>query len=593
MKPDLHSQFAEAQHALQSEDFDRALTILRTLAEHYPEQPALYHLTGLALKKKGDSDRALAAFEQGLAVNDTGAGLHAERASLLADKGRPEEAIIAYDRALELAPDMLDARIDRAVVRHKQIDAAGGYRELCGVAEEHADHPRILINLAIMARQIGKIEESQEAVEALLKIDPDHIKGLRLRAQLALDCGKPAAQLFEIALRHDPDDPASLSGLAAALATEGRRDEGEALLADALKRRPQWHEGHHLLAELRWQSGAGDAFVESYRDALKDYPRDSILWSDMIVAVARAIGHDQALPLYEEARANAGEDSYFDNLEANSLSELGELEKAGKIYERIAHIDDDSYRLPLIRYCLRSRDFERARDYGLDLVERGHGPDAWPYVSTAWRMLDDPRWQWLEGDPRLTAALDLDGLVPELPELAAHLRSLHKATTHPFEQSLRGGTQTDAILFTRTEPEIVSLVGHIREAVATYIGQLPPPDETHPVLSRPRGDFRFTGSWSVRLSDAGFHVSHYHNQGWISSALYVALPDSIGHSEDDDDGWLALGEPPAEFALNLPALRMVEPRPGRLALFPSIMWHGTRPFSAGERLTVAFDVAPV
>jgi hypothetical protein len=37
---------------------------------------------------------------------------------------------------------------------------------------------------------------------------------------------------------------------------------------------------------------------------------------------------------------------------------------------------------------------------------------------------------------------------------------------------------------------------------------------------------------------------------------------------------------------------MVEPKPGRLVLFPSYMWHATRPFRAGERITVAFDIAP-
>jgi len=31
--------------------------------------------------------------------------------------------------------------------------------------------------------------------------------------------------------------------------------------------------------------------------------------------------------------------------------------------------------------------------------------------------------------------------------------------------------------------------------------------------------------------------------------------------------------------------------PGRLVLFPSYLYHGTRPFSAGERLSVAFDVS--
>ena len=52
-----------------------------------------------------------------------------------------------------------------------------------------------------------------------------------------------------------------------------------------------------------------------------------------------------------------------------------------------------------------------------------------------------------------------------------------------------------------------------------------------------------------------------------------------------------LGEPQAELRLPLEPFRTIEPKPGRLALFPSTMWHGTYPFDAGERLTVAFDVA--
>jgi hypothetical protein len=33
------------------------------------------------------------------------------------------------------------------------------------------------------------------------------------------------------------------------------------------------------------------------------------------------------------------------------------------------------------------------------------------------------------------------------------------------------------------------------------------------------------------------------------------------------------------------------PKAGRLAIFPSTMWHATEPFAEGERLTVAFDIA--
>jgi hypothetical protein len=77
--------------------------------------------------------------------------------------------------------------------------------------------------------------------------------------------------------------------------------------------------------------------------------------------------------------------------------------------------------------------------------------------------------------------------------------------------------------------------------------------------------------------------------GWLSSALYIALPPDLGGA--DHAGWLTLGEPQAELGIDLPPRRVIEPKPGRLALFPSWMWHGTRPFGQGERITVAFDVA--
>jgi hypothetical protein len=156
---------------------------------------------------------------------------------------------------------------------------------------------------------------------------------------------------------------------------------------------------------------------------------------------------------------------------------------------------------------------------------------------------------------------------------------------------VRGGTQTDGQLFPRTEPEIRDLRRAVVEVVAEHIAQLPPRDPAHPVLS-PRRDarVRFTGSWSVRLTGGGRHISHIHPMGWFSSAFYLVVPPADARGPEPA-GWLTLGEPPAELKLDLPPLRLIEPKPGRLVLFPSLMWHGTRPFDAGERLSVAFDVA--
>jgi hypothetical protein len=101
---------------------------------------------------------------------------------------------------------------------------------------------------------------------------------------------------------------------------------------------------------------------------------------------------------------------------------------------------------------------------------------------------------------------------------------------------------------------------------------------------------RFAGSWSVRLRDSGYHANHVHPQGWISSALDVALPVPAA-GDAPTAGWLKIGEAPRELRVDSPVVRLIEPKPSQLVLF-SWMWHGTVPFSAGERLTVAFDVRP-
>ena len=56
---------------------------------------------------------------------------------------------------------------------------------------------------------------------------------------------------------------------------------------------------------------------------------------------------------------------------------------------------------------------------------------------------------------------------------------------------------------------------------------------------------------------------------------------------------LQFGEPDFDCGLRDAVRMRVQPRPGRLVLFPSLFWHGTSPFSEqATRLTIAFDVMP-
>jgi hypothetical protein len=212
----------------------------------------------------------------------------------------------------------------------------------------------------------------------------------------------------------------------------------------------------------------------------------------------------------------------------------------------------------------------------------------WPYAELAWRLVGDVRSGWLDGQPGLCKVIDLPPEELGLEPLRGLLRCLHERSGRFLDQSVRDGTQTEGALLARTEPEIARVRETLRRAVSQFIAELPERDASHPMLSQRRGGrVRFAGSWSVRLAGNGFHAAHHHPQGWISSALYLSVPEGLAARE----GQLDLGGAPECMDLGLAPRLSVEPMPGRLVLFPSWMWHGTRPFREGERMTIAFDIA--
>jgi tetratricopeptide (TPR) repeat protein len=458
--------------------------------------------------------------------------------------------------------------------------------------QRHKSDPRLWQVAGLLHRSLDDLAAavaSFETAASLSPLDPLIAHGY---ARAALEAGLPAVPLFERAHQLAPLDGPLLLGLAAARFAEQGPGAALAGIESQLKNHPGWLPGHDLAARLIYLSGEREALTTTFERALEMAPASADLWRQLITTLMHAGLYDEALAAIDRARKAAGPHLAFDVNEAVCLDEKGAFEAAGRLFEPLAAVDDVAVLVRRIRHALRTG----RPDFAAAIAEPATaGPGAnlvWPYLSVAWRMLGDSRLDWLEGDERLVGIYDLAPDLPSLDALADRLRALHVATAQPLEQSVRGGTQTDGALFSRIEPEIRALRKAVVGAVERHLAQLPPPDPDHPVLALRRdARVRFSGSWSVRLTGKGHHANHIHPAGWFSSALYVALPDEAERGAPPA-GWLALGQPQAELGLDLPPVRLVEPKPGRLVLFPSIMWHGTLPFDAGERLTVAFDVAP-
>lgn len=472
----------------------------------------------------------------------------------------------------------------------KQLQEADALPLLAAATERHPRNATLWQVKGLLHRQLDDLAPAKAAFDRAAALAPEDAKIAHGQARVAMEAGLPALALFDRARALAPNDGELLLGRAAAQLADGRAAEAIADVDSLLLRHPGWYPGHSLIARLRWMFGERADFTASYERALAGAPRDVQLWRELIGTLMHGDMFEETLATIARARAAAGPHLAFDVNEAVCAAELGRTEEADRLFAALPPVEDTTVAVRHARHLLRTARPEAAAALLDPLPAQPDGFLVWPYLSVAWRMLGDGRWDWLEGDERFVQAFDLDDALPDLGDLAALLRSLHPKGSQPLEQSVRGGTQTDGPLFRRIEPEIRRLRAAIVEAVQAYVAQLPPPDSKHPLLGQPRGAVRFAGSWSVRLLAQGRHANHIHPAGWISSALYVSLPDAAARGPAPA-GWLTLGEPDAGLRLDLKPFRMIEPRPGRLALFPSTMWHGTMPFADGERLTVAFDVA--
>lgn len=595
MSLDPNQTLTDAFARLQRGDIVTARNLVAGVLRSYPRAAPALHLMALVESESAIPAAAIPLFNAALAESPQDAQIHNNLGNLLLKLKRLDEAIAAYDAALALSPDFADAAMNKGIA----LQAAGRLAEALPMLQRAATlKPGMTgawVALGLCFRELGMHDSAAGTLDQALHLQPDAPRALLARAVVESERGGHQAPAFyDRALAALPGDLPTVLGAAVARHEAGDSAGAVALLAAAVAREPGWTEGHEALAKLRWQTGEGDRFTQDYRAALAARPGDTALWRSLLGTLAMAREHDAVRRFAAEARAAAGPHDDFDLAEAASASEAGDLAAAEAILARFepAAASRLDVALVLARHALRARDPGRA-DRAMAPWRTGTEAHmlVWALSETAWRMLDDPRHSWLVDIDAMTRLQPLEIDDYDLDAAADVLRRLHVAREHPFEQTLRGGTQTTGSLFLRSDLYITRLRLAIEGAIRRYIDALPPAVAGHPLLDRPRGAFRFAGSWSVRLrAGAGHHVNHVHPAGWLSSACYLVLPPDLG--EAGEAGWLTLGEPPEELRTGLAPLGLIEPREGHLALFPSYLWHGTRPFGAGERMTVAFDVLP-
>lgn len=481
------------------------------------------------------------------------------------------------------APEAVNMAIAQAVAYRDRGEGESAVAMIRKALRDHPRDSRLWQTLGTIYRALDRSADAVMAFGKAVEYDAGNARAAYGVAQSMLEAGRPAIVAFDRAAAVAPGDGGLILGRVAAHIATGQGDAAIATLASIVRSNPAWLDGHATLSRLRWQQGDRTTFASSYVEALQAEPGNLPLWLALIDALIQVEMFETASSVIARANMATGAVEPLLLPEAVCASELGDVAAADAAFARMSGVETPLVQERLLRHLIRTGRLDRAAALADAAADRGEDGPVWPYISLIWRVTDDARWAWLE-DPVLIRSFDLD---VDLDALADRLRTLHVLRADPLGQSVRRGTQTDGPLFALEAPEIRSLRAEVVGAVETYVAGLGAADKRHPVRRHAGKRFRFSGSWSVRLTEGGHHSPHVHSQGWLSSACHIVLPDGA------NTGALEFGRPPANLNLDLPAFKTVQPKSGRLILFPSTTWHGTQPIDDGERLTVAFDVAPL
>lgn len=454
-----------------------------------------------------------------------------------------------------------------------------------------------VLSTALRAQE--RLEDAIAAAEEALRLDPAH-KSARYNRAVALSragCNEEALSEIDALSRRGVAAPAIALGRGVALLNMTRAEEAEGAFAEGVARWPMDVNLHNALANVRWMRGAGEAFTRDYEAAVAAAPDASLLRMGAADLLRRAEFRDRAEALLRDGLVRAPDDPGL-------LVSLGVLlDEMDRTAEALPHLQRavalaplaSSYRANLACALLRlARGEEALREI---LPARGAQPlnQEWIcYETMALRQLGDARYGELCDYERMVRPYDLApppgyrDIAAFNEALSASLAKLHVLESHPLDQSLRHGSQTTRSLLAVKDEVIETYLQALDAPIRSYIDSMGAPDPKHPWSGRKSGGYKLSGCWSVRLKANGFHINHLHPEGWISSAYYVSLPKAVAEGQQ---GWIKFGEP--RWATpGCTVEKVVQPKEGRLVLFPSYMWHGTIPFGDGERLTAPFDAVP-
>lgn len=443
--------------------------------------------------------------------------------------------------------------------QQKYTESVVSYQNAIKLQPNTAD---LYFNLGIALNYLNRFDEAMSAYQQAIRCQPNFFEahgnlGTVLQRLGLLD---DAIASYKIGLKINPQDARGHFNLGTALRDKGHLNEAIASYQQAIALFPNYTDAFNNLGETFRDYGDMDAAVNNYQAALlrnPDHPNANYNMGEFCYLAKR----------YSEA-ATYFERSQFDDWQARQL------------------------------YCLYKA--ERFDDFKstLDTVVN-HIPHTSPFIATlathyANNFAQENPYNFCKNGLDFVYHQPIAALTePDSPLLKQLLHDIeHADIAQRVQGMLHYGKQSAGNLFKRPEASFKQLATLVKQAFIDYKTQFASAD-CELIQSFP-DTLEFTSSWYVNMQKGGHLNAHIHEIGWISGAVYLAMPSCSGNEGAFEYGTHGDNYPiqPSKTLADFPSAQIL-PKVGDIVLFPSSLFHRTIPFNADEkRICIAFDLKP-
>jgi uncharacterized protein (TIGR02466 family) len=488
------------------------------------------------------------------------------------------------------------------------------------------------VQTLIQRLHAGQLSEAETLAKSLIAKHPNtfilhHILSLALDGQQKFS---EAVESYQNALQLQPNTPDLLFNCAIVLTNLNRLDEAIVMYQKAIKMKPNFFEAYGNLGTVLQKQGNLEEAIASYQKGLNINPQDARGYFNLGTALRDKGDLAEAVNSYKKAIALFPNYTDAHNNLGETLRDQGNMDEAVKSYQAALALNPDhanaNYNLAEFLYLAKKYDeaiphFERsklddwqarsmyclykARRFDefkskLDTIARTERHIA-PFIAT---LSTHYSINFGEENPYNFCKNALDFVYQKsIPELASPDSQLRKDLLLDIENAniaeriqgmLHNGKQSAGNLFKRPESSFRTLAELIKKEFINYKKKFADAN-CELILSFPN-NLEFTSSWYVKMRQGGHLSPHIHEIGWISGAVYLAMPTPQLNS---NEGAFEYGTHGDDYPIS-PPLTLAEfptanvlPKVGDIVLFPSSLFHRTIPFNANdERICIAFDLKP-